>query len=496
MYRHLALITIEATTPLYLSAGDEHLVFDNQVIRDHHGLPVIYASQITGALSELYQRSFDKLSWQRLFGQSDEDKKEASLLVPSDTVLRDSNHQLVQLYCPKANIQTDPLLNNLLADAPIIIDRVKLNDYGVVDNKFDYTVLPTGCRFSFTLELEDTTHELAQAWQNVLSLFNHPLFKLGSATHNGFGALKVIVEHSYQFSFNLTNEYHVETLLQWDQHPSNFPTDFIKEQQDNTWPEAKEFKKDIISVNHNIVAKHGLHFGATEQDLSNWVFGSEVLFGDNKDTTAQVKKIERLPFIKWGNDASKPQFSCWILPVIPSTAIKGAILQQAKYLASRGYEQYLPALTLLTGMVNEEKNVSQASILDWQVNRNDQLPTTFFEKHQRQHNFINRLTSGVMNGGLFSEEYTWQDNFDVKITLDKYRLDLLLEHPEVKKSSDITKESIAVALVFIDRAIADLNDNLLKLGGLNNMGYGTVAITESSGQLSTLLTECLAKEEI
>ncbi len=492
---HLALITLETNSPLFLSAGDEHLVQDNLLIRDHHNLPVIHASQITGALRHLYQRTFDDASWQCLFGQTNDESNAASILVPSNTVLRDINHQMVPLYCPHADITADPLLANLLEDAPVIIDRVKLNNYGVVDNKFDYTVVPTGYRFSFTIELKDLADKYDTAWQNVLQLFEHHLFKLGGATKSGFGVFKLVTEHSVQFSFDYKNKAHKQALLDWNQHPSTFPVEFIQSQQQHNhsclvWPKQNAFTQDIYNAEFKFSAKQGLHFGASEQGLSHWFINlSDAKTSDKPGN--QVKQIERLPKITWTKKANGRLIAkSYVYPVIPTTAVKGAVLQQARYLLSRGFQQYLPALELLTGKVEEDKvnpdnTHSQASVMDWYVSFNyiptyleDCAPENPIEANFfRNHNRINRLTGGVMQGGLFSEEYTWQDEFELRITLDYYRLEMLLAHPDANPSN-VTMNEVRIVLAVIDRAIADFNDELAKLGGLTSMGYGSVSVEE------------------
>lgn len=484
---HLALITLETTSPLFLSAGDQNLILDNLLIRDHHNLPVIHASQITGALSHLYQRTFDESSWQSLFGQTTDESNAASILVPSNTVLRDINHQMVPLYCPHADIAADPLLANLLEDAPVIIDRVKLNNYGVVDNKFDYTVVPTGYRFSFTLELNDLADKYDTAWQNVLQLFEHPLFKLGGATKSGFGVFKLVTEHSVQFSFDYKNKAHKQALLNWDQHPSTFPIEFIQaqQQQNNSrlvWPKRNAFTQDTYSAEFKFSAKQGLHFGASEQELSHWIIVNQDMRPVRKNEN-QIKHVEMLPKVSWYSPSQgEINASSYIYPVIPTTAVKGAVLQQARFLLSRGFEQYLPALELLTGKVEEHKakpdnTYSQASVMDWFVSFAYVWDDIKEKIALRNHNRINRLTGGVMQGGLFSEEYTWQDEFELRITLDYYRLEKLLAHPDAN-SSNVTMNEVRIVLAVIDRAIADFNDGLAKLGGLTSMGYGSVSVEE------------------
>lgn len=497
MKTYHALITLETTSPLYLNAGDHHVLYDNILIRDHHGLPCIYGTQIIGALSELFASYFPEHHC-ALFGQASGDKQVASLLVPSDSVMRDSTHTLVDLYRPHSEIQADFLLANLLEDAPVLIDRVQLNKFGVVANKYEYIVIPSGCRFSFTLELTDHDDEYSDAWAQLLGLIAHPLFRLGSATHQGFGVLKPIYAHCHQFAFNMTNSDHRRALRRWDGHPSTFPIAFIDDHRADDEHRADQASFDWQGTNHKASwansswsltkdyrAEAGLHFGASNQLLTKWQPQNEQAHSAIKaDREHQLKTVERLPHITWQPDNGNTlRAQVDIVTVIPTTGIKGAVCKQAIYLANSLFHDKQhgvhAALRKILGYVDESNNKSQASVLNWLVSHT--LVSTIGE---RMHNKIDRLTSGVMAGGLFAEEFTFQDSFQLTIDIDAHRLmqlwkDYLKTHPST------SSQALSMAFALLDRALTDLDTQLLKVGGLQAAGYGTVAPSSAAAATSS-----------
>jgi len=99
-------------------------------------------------------------------------------------------------------LETDPLYRAVLQQAhtPLLRDRVRLTHRGAAADKgkFDRSILPAGHRFA--LELRLWSHQLEDpAWERLLGLFAHPLFRLGGATRAGLGAMRPVQCHQRRF---------------------------------------------------------------------------------------------------------------------------------------------------------------------------------------------------------------------------------------------------------------------------------------------------------
>lgn len=181
--RHIGRITIETTSPMSCGSGEQGVV-DALLARDANGLPMIPGATIQGLLRRLCD-SPD--AW---FGcrQRNGSFTEGRLLVGSGLV-HDSNNIAVQDFLRS---EPDQLFDALRIDAPVKRDHVRLNDRHTAANagKFDRAAVPSGTRFSFEIEMAGQGDE-ADAFEGLLRLVQHRLFRPGGSRARGYGRIDV-----------------------------------------------------------------------------------------------------------------------------------------------------------------------------------------------------------------------------------------------------------------------------------------------------------------
>ncbi len=194
---HVARLVLETKTPLSIAAGRSGSLYDNLLVRDANSLPAIPGSSLAGVLRALYFNTYAKTDTDALFGTADKDRETPSRLQVSWGYLHDKNDKpMEKLHAPdELAASADEVIQDALAAAPLRRDHVKLNHRGVSDaekqGKFDRVSLTAGHRFSVELSLwSDSDND--SAWNQLLALLHHPLFRLGSNTRRGLGRLDVV----------------------------------------------------------------------------------------------------------------------------------------------------------------------------------------------------------------------------------------------------------------------------------------------------------------
>lgn len=191
MYKHrfVAQIVLEATTPLKTASGKSDFIVDAPVLKDWNYLPMILGTSIAGVLRKEFRKE-NKALEDDIFGQDN-----GSRLLVSNAHLLDEKQTLHHSLGIKDKSKFLQRYGNLP-----IREHTAINDNGVAKehSKFDEEVVFAGSRFKFELELIGNKSD-ETIWQEILSLLNSPLFRLGGGSSKGFGEMKVVscLEQTY-----------------------------------------------------------------------------------------------------------------------------------------------------------------------------------------------------------------------------------------------------------------------------------------------------------
>ena len=406
-------LMLETASPMAIHTGNREVGFDNQLVRDVNGLPLIPATAFAGVWRHLAEDAFANHSsnnplltivdsW---FGKTDGDESQASKLMISNGVMLDSQHQVVKPYTAKDKLEKDALLRTCLHERPLHRERVSINDRGVAleGAKFDQVLLPKGVRFALTVQWPATG--VSEAEQTLLlSLLNDKRFALGASTRNGLGQINVI--YSELVGIDLSKGTEAGKKLQ-----STINKPCI---------ELNELAKSCYQSNSNqLLASLPL------KALDNWRCGSGTqLLGEQPETGSVGIISYSEQTISWQNNrASITERQ----PVLCGSSVKGMLAHRIAYhyrkhtqkwahtMANDAHKdwQARPAeLGDLLGFIDSESKTAQAGRLIV-------LDSSVRHKHTviRTHNSIDRFTGGVRDGALYSEELLYQPTFELQLYL-------------------------------------------------------------------------------
>lgn len=425
-------LVIETQSPMAINTGQRETGFDNELVRDVNGLPMIPATAIAGVWSHLVQSQFDEATKDQWFGftnkkDSTKCSAQASALTISHAQLLDSKGHNVANFTPKAEMEKDALLARCLQERPHHRERVSINDRGVVKEggKFDQILLPKGVRFALTLQwtnqrdgVQDNQKDSAQVlieekWHELLSLWSLPTFAFGSSTRNGLGRIKIV--HSEEKTFNLNEGYQVGEALK-------------------TFRLSEIVKRHELNTSLEKITPTGTVDTISLKALDNWRCGSGVeLLSGEQSTEHSVNIITYSePSIEWSvtNQASITKSK----PVLCGSSIKGILAhriafhyrkhteQWAETMAESDHQKWqdrpkdvdgLDALTELLGFADSDNHENSKAGSLWVEDANIDYEHTVI----RHHNSIDRFTGGVRKGALFSEELLYQPRFTLRLHL-------------------------------------------------------------------------------
>ncbi|WP_372737040.1 RAMP superfamily CRISPR-associated protein [Neptunomonas sp.] len=456
-YLYLARVQIEATSPISVQTGHAELNFDTALVRDANGLPSLPATSIRGVLRHLYLQQLDlrqlgKEKSQALFGygqldqQTGEDDAQISQVQVSWGMVHDSNNTPIE---GRIDPSQDSILDELSQSQPLKRERVRLNDKGCAEDngKFDVTAAPKGVRFTFELKYW-SDQENDSSWLALLNLLKQPAFRLGSNTRSGFGAL--CIKQIKSRCFNLKN---AEDATAW-QNLSRKLSDFQALQTHST--EALSTKEGHIIATINLTGEGFMRIGGGDIPVHN----SE----EPADLPMQSEK-----YLLW--DINKASFS-QRYPLIPASAIKGALAHRLTFHSNRLNEQFSDKdrakATLREQCIDVKQLFGYASDTDkttdgqrktegaaGQVLLNDIYLDKPIQTSKLWHNKIDRFTGGVIDGALYSEEVLYKPEFTISLTFLK---------PE--KVGKKAREALLATL-------KDLCQGRLPLGASGSRGLGS-----------------------
>jgi len=417
--RYVAIVTIEAVTPLKVGSSDVDMLQDAPVQKDWNGLPMILGTSIAGVL----RKSFENDLANEIFGDEHSRKKDnrGSRLIISNALLCDADMKVHERLLP--NEEKSAFLK--LFDNLPLRDHVRITDRGVADTdnagKFDEEVVYKGSRFRFRMELSGTDED-AKLWQQLLQRIRQNRFRLGGGTTRGFGEISVVETASSYEVFDVKDEAYANA-------DASLNTTYA-----NTLPEAEE-DEDLT------------HYRLELQPDDFFMFGSG--FGD--DDADQIPVYEKVIDYTKG-DLSDEKI------LIPASSIKGALSHRVAYHYNKAQleagEDHTKtgeenaAVNALFGEAKEDGKGRKGRLLmsDCYLQRSGEK---VFD-----HVAIDRFTGGAIESALFNEKSV--------AGVETFSIDILLDTKGLDESSQKAFEM----------ALKDITSGMLPLGGATTKGHG------------------------
>jgi CRISPR/Cas system CSM-associated protein Csm3 (group 7 of RAMP superfamily) len=518
-HKYLAKIVVETATPLAVGTGEKGSIVDRIVARDALDLPYIPGTTLAGVIRHVLAESGAESLVDNLFGYQSKVKKteeqEASgqgsrIIFSGAHLIGEDGVTVIEGIQP---IDYSSNYYGLFKKMPKR-DHVRINEKGAADTqnngKFDEELVHRGTRFAFSIELDGNEAD-QDIWQELLTIIHRPLFRIGSGTRKGFGALNVISCKTKVY--NCTQK--IELL------------DYLSQSSalNQTLQAATDFHPKSTST------AGWKHYQLNLQPCDFFLFGAG--FGD--EDVDNKSKTER--YIDWSSGKAKLVESDWLL--IPATSIKGALSHRIAFHYNQLCGNYAlqelvvtspPSLNLQSVLaesgfgvdvetIEQLDNLSNLSELEKHLE--NQTFDTFFnnsnqwkeyehqlEKYQKSqsedlklipgigvkndavkslfgyalkddegargkvifsdlyleigdhsqkvfsHVAIDRFTGGSMDGALFQQKVATSEDFKLDIYVDE---------------SAMINEKVKTAF---EQALQDLADGKLPLGGSTTKGHG------------------------
>jgi len=459
-HRYIARVILEAETALFVGSGANSLIHDALVQRDHHGFPMIQGTSLTGVLRHALEDKDTSNKWASFFGfgkregsmDAEKSDGEGSKVKISSAYLLFPNGKVAEGLLEK---DADYYYANLdyFTNLPSR-QHVRITHKGVAKENglFENEVVYKGCRFLFEIELVgDGSEQEQKNWEEFLNQLNHPLFRIGQGTRNGYG--KLSVECCRAKIFNLTEKKDFDDYLNFDS--------------------SLNVKNDCLTCktlleNNGKLTKYTLQL--TPDDF--FIFGSG--YGDDL--------VDNTPFTEdaliYGND----KFVLKKQTVIPASSIKGAISHRTcfyfnKLKAEPVFADRLDKKTF-TELSNEHVGTSNLAVATLfgvgagEVEKTPQrgkiiIDDLFYSSDEVEndkifnHVAIDRFTGGAVDGALFSERVSQKKKGPMI-------LNVFVEEWSDEKD-DPNSKAIENA---IEESLKDICRGLLPLGGMTTKGHG------------------------
>ncbi len=427
-----------------MGTGNKNLISDSPVAVDANGLPVIPGTSLCGVLRHSLQANgLSSKSINSIFGFQEDEKGEGSRLVVSDGVLVGRDGQVIEGI---KELEPDNEFYKHFLNLPVR-QHCRITHRGVADTdnhgKFDEQVVYKGTRFVFELELagDDTDKD---KWQQIISTIRSPLYRIGSGTRKGFGALKI--EGVEELVCDLRKPDELQIYLD---RSSSLATHIPAESSTSV---GYTTPLDISTYSLQL----------TPDDF--FMFGSG--YGDQAVDMRPV--YERI--IEW--DGNTPEFNDE-KTLIPATSVKGAISHRTAY--HYNYLTGIHADKLPVGKTPEDftgENNKAVYALFGSARKDDKgrrgkviFSDIFQPKGQTKilnHVAIDRFTGGAIDGALFSERVS-------AAPAEPFTLTILVEQSAFQGDDNIQKA--------FEMTLDDITTGMLPLGGGVMRGHGVFSGT-------------------
>jgi CRISPR/Cas system CSM-associated protein Csm3 (group 7 of RAMP superfamily) len=503
--RYIALVTVEAETPLLVGSGVKENLLGNSIAKDANSLPYIPGTGLTGVLWHSFNEYNTKELTNTIFGFGGIDGMGSLVKISSANLLSETG--VIE------GLQQIDFTDDFFRLFTILPQRehVRINHKGASDNenhgKFTDQVVYRGTRFVFKIELLADAEAGLETWNKLLEIISSPEFRIGGGTRKGFGKLKIINESSFTRHFDLRKEDNLEAYL-------NLPNS-LNIPDNSNWTQLPEGK----TTEDSNWKKYTLEL----KPKDFFIFSS----GFADDEAKSTPKLER--YIEWVD--KKPQLRSESSLLIPASSIKGALahrvafeynllnkfwiednLSQSNY-ADFDLEQALSAYSIDENLLNDiesidsllEKvqnwNAGNSELLEDYVNSLDEvnnierlssIPNTgdsniavkalfgfakndeidqngqkgnviiddfflpFTKSKIFNHNKIDRFTNGTIDGALFSEKVV----YDTK----NIKLKIFVNIKAFESDKNIEKA--------FNLALDAIKNGSLALGGMTTKGHG------------------------
>ena len=478
-YFHIARFVLEAKTAVSINSGISDGAFDTLIVKDANNLPAIPGTSLAGVLrhnlrSALAETDQAEASVKRIFGyvEQNSDKTAISRLHVSWGCIHDSTNTPVEgLVLDQRRIKNDPLLKFLSQEHAMHRERVKISEKGVAEDgaKFDITIIPAGCRFSFEISYwSDTDEEKKQDsdWKQILSLIQQPLY-IGASTRSGLGLFECNELHSGSFNLGDNSQQDSYQADYQRYQKLGFALNDYTQLAKSESPKQEELEEQRIVAKISLRAEDFWRFGQAGEPLK--------ASGKSPDATPLLE-----PVIDW--ERNPANFSPRHI-VIPGSSVKGALNHRVKYHLNRLIENYRDAdnykklsesENLLFGSERQDKNgeeSGQAGLIF--------ISDLYIKYDPREHkvvhlthNSLDRYTGGVRDKALYMEELLWRMDkpFTLRLVIDKARFKLIEQSSEQKSTGHkipLHKYKQALKLT-----LDDLVQGRLALGAGSSKGHG------------------------
>jgi len=467
-HRYLARIIIEATTPLTMGTGEGNVMTDRLIATDVNGLPYIPGTALAGVLKHSLQEHLTDSTIDKLFGfqikkdeevkirkekkrpPTEEEKGQGSRLLLSHAQMLGFDGKVIDGIQSKI---TDTEFYRNFQNLPIR-QHVRISHKGASEGggKFDEQVVYKGTRFCFEMELVGTTDD-SSVWEELLTQFSNPGFRMGGGTRKGFG--EIIVSEYCEKVIDLTKD-----LKSYLDKSSDLGDD--------------EFWKGIPLVKPEPSESEWLKYEITLTPDDFFLFGSG--FGaDNADMSYVTEKV----IVGW--DERNVRFSEGKV-LIPASSVKGALAHRVAFhynktkkvfadtltedlLKKEGYKMDIDCKPEQNRLIEiaTKGNPAVRALFGYSASNNDgQRGNTIFSdvylkepanEKLLNHVAIDRFTGGAMDGALFSEEVVGSKE-------------------EFKLTCFVNKDVKPEYLDAFDSTLKDLCVGMLPLGGGTMRGHG------------------------
>lgn len=307
-YLRLIRLDLEALESISASTGEPDPDWDNLLVRDANGLPILPGTSLIGVIRQSFARHAPDAD-ERLFGSryrtGGRGASDASAVSITDALVIGSEGQVIEGLDTERAWRGDPILDFLARDQPVQRDHLRLNSAGVVANtgKFTRAALPAGSRFRLQMELRAHT-DLSEEWATLLQFLKRRFFRIGGATRSGRGLVRIF--RAAEATLDLASPKDRADLHRlW----SRLDTDVYLAPVSGPNDPLAEFSR-------------GYSLELSPQGFFR--FGAEQPRGLSDDPKAAKMLIE--PFISWD---AKPAIAERL--VIPASAIKGALRHRTAF---------------------------------------------------------------------------------------------------------------------------------------------------------------------
>ena len=475
--RLIARVTIEATTPLAIGSGKKSILTDATINRDANDLPFIPGTTLAG----LIRHAIDEELADRLMGfikkkndKKDEYEVEGSRLIVTEAKLLNRKGKAIDglLNLETAYNDEDRAFLDDFKHAPIR-QHAKINHRGVTEDKgkFDEEVVPKGARFCFEMELmanpksEEELAEYKQDFKDLLKKLRADGFRVGGKSRNGFGKIEVVGEACLYRELDLSLPADLDLYLK--------KSASLAETWDGFEPLELEKPQESRYTRYKleITPKDFLFFGSG--------------FGNEDVDHSYIKEQH----ITWDGDGNSGRWNSQDNSlVVPASSVKGALAHRTAYyynkecgifaenlspedfnkyvgkrnkavfalFGSEGNEDETQPTEVPTGERTDGKRRGHMLFADIIKHRKDQT-----DKKIHNHVKIDRFTGGAIEGALFDEEALITHPNEP----EKLELDLLVD-----KDERINEDQRIIQA--FEKALKDVCEGMLPLGGNVNKGYG------------------------